>query len=258
MDISQLFSVKSKVVVVTGGSRGIGKMIASGFVSNGAKVYISSSTAEVCDQVADQLSQQGPGVCVSIPADLTKSEGIKRLVEELEKREDHLDVLVNNAGTSSHHELDTFPETKWDSVLNLNLNTPFFLTQALIPLLTAKCTHQDPSRVIMIGSIVASILPLTPGTYPYSVSKAALHRLAEVLAVDLGKRNVTVNTIAPGYFPTELTKHYNTEMVGTLIPVGRGGEPEDIVGTCIYLASRAGSFTNGATLVVDGGYKAKR
>ncbi|KAL1921461.1 uncharacterized protein VTP21DRAFT_11177 [Calcarisporiella thermophila] len=258
MEISQLFSVKNKVVVVTGGSRGIGEMIATGFVVNGAKVYITSRSAEVCDRVADKLSTRGPGVCVSIPADLYKPEGIKKFVEELEKRENHLDLLVNNAGAMASHEFDTFPEMDWNYVTGINLNTPFFLTQALIPLLTAKCTHQDPSRVIMIGSVAAYVLPRTPASYPYAASKAAIHHLTKALAADLGKRNIVVNAIAPGFFPTELAKRVDPEKMLAEIPVGRSGKPEDIVGACIYLASRASSYANGATLVVDGGYLAKR
>ncbi|KAL1919189.1 uncharacterized protein VTP21DRAFT_2571 [Calcarisporiella thermophila] len=259
MEISKLFTVKNKVVLVTGGGRGIGEMIATGFVSNGAKVYISSRSADVCDKVAARLCEQGPGQCISIPADLQSSEGIKRLVEELKKREDHLDVLVNNAGAYNSQEFEASTEAKWDEIIDLNLKAPYFLTKSLIPLLTAKSTPQDPSRVIMIGSITVWVNSSIP-TYMYSISKAGLHRMTEALAPLLGQRNITVNTIAPGILRSEMTKEvfsqFNESMISEFIkktiPAGRPGSAEDIAGTCIYLASRAGAYTNGATIVVDG------
>ncbi|KAL1919973.1 uncharacterized protein VTP21DRAFT_1119 [Calcarisporiella thermophila] len=259
MDISKLFDVKGKVVLVTGGSRGIGEMIATGFISNGARVYISSRSADVCEQVAAKLSKQGPGQCFSIPADLQTPEGVKRLAEELKNREDHLDVLVNNAGVNNSQDFDTYTEAKWDEIIDINLKAPYFLTKSLIPLLSVKNTPQDPSRVIMIGSI-ANWINVSVPNYAYSVSKAGIHRMTEALAPLLGTRNITVNTIAPGFFRSEMTKvgfsQFSettiNEFIKNAIPAGRTGTPEDIAGTCIYLASRAGAYTNGATIVLDG------
>ncbi|KAL1918250.1 uncharacterized protein VTP21DRAFT_2910 [Calcarisporiella thermophila] len=258
MDISKLFSVKGKVVLITGGSRGIGEMIATGFVSNGAKVYIASRSVDVCNQVAARLNGQGPGQCISIPADLKHLDGISQLVENLTNRENHLDILVNNAGVTNNQEFDTYTEESWNDIFDVNLKAPYFLTKALIPLLTAKCTQEDPSRVIMIGSIAAMINSPMP-SYVYSASKAGLHRMTEALAPLLGRRHITVNSIAPGVFPSEMTKDIISEEneaflseLKKAIPAGRIGESEDIAGTCIYLASRAGAYTNEATIVVDG------
>ncbi|KAL1917679.1 uncharacterized protein VTP21DRAFT_4072 [Calcarisporiella thermophila] len=259
MDISKLFSVKGKVVLVTGGSRGIGEMIANGFISNGAKVYIASRSTDVCNQVAARLNEQGPGQCISIPADLKNLDGINRLVEELMKQENRLDVLVNNAGVTNSQDFDTYTEESWDDLFDINLKAPYFLTKALIPLLSAKCTQADPSRVIMIGSVAAMINTPMPSYVVYNISKAALHRMTEALAPLLSYRHITVNSIAPGYFRSELTKDLVSEdndaflnKLKSAIPAGRFGESEDIAGTCIYLASRAGAYTNGATIVVDG------
>ncbi|KAL1914245.1 uncharacterized protein VTP21DRAFT_9085 [Calcarisporiella thermophila] len=259
MELSKLFDVKDKIVLVTGGGRGIGEMIATGFVSNGAKVYISSRSAKVCEEVATRLSKQGPGQCISIPADLQSPEGVNCLAEELKNREDHLDVLVNNAAIYNSQDFDSYTEAKWDELMDVNLKAPYFLTKALIPLLTAKSTPQDPSRVIMIGSIAAWVNSSVPN-YPYSVSKAGLHRMTEALAPLLGPRNITVNTVSPGFFRTDMTKDFLSqfsepvlnEFIKNVIPSGRTGTTEDIAGTCIYLASRAGAYTNGATIVVDG------
>ncbi|KAL1914535.1 uncharacterized protein VTP21DRAFT_8160 [Calcarisporiella thermophila] len=259
MDISKLFDVKGKIVLITGGSRGIGEMIATGFVSNGAKVYISSRSADVCGQVAARLNKQGPGQCISIPTDLQNPESLKHLAEELRKREDRFDVLVNNAGVYNQQDFDTYTEDKWDEIIDINLKAPYFLTKYLIPLLTSKSTQQDPSRVIMIGSVASKLNSAIP-TYFYCISKAGLQRMSEALAPLLSQRHITVNTIEPGLFRSEMTKDLFTqfsesvisELMKKRIPSGRAGEPEDIAGTCIYLASRAGAYTNGATIRVDG------
>ncbi|CAO3653507.1 unnamed protein product [Cunninghamella echinulata] len=256
MDVSNLFSVKDKVVLVTGGGRGIGEMIATGFVAAGARVYISSRSAEVCEKVAKELTAKGPGKCFSIPGDLQKLEDIKKIVEELSKFEDHLDVLVNNSGANWAAPIDQYPSQAFDKVVNLNLNRVFTLTQACLPLLRAKATHENPSRVINIGSINGLQPPSHMETYAYSSSKAAVHHLTKHLAGRLGKENILVNGIAPGAFMSKMmaeTLRKNGDRIIQGIPVGRIGSPEDIAGTCIYLSSRAGAYTTGAIVTVDGG-----
>ncbi|CAM0142223.1 hypothetical protein VKS41_002294 [Umbelopsis sp. WA50703] len=255
MDISQLFSVKDKVVVVTGGSRGIGEMIATGFVQSGAKVYISSRSAKDCDETSEKLNKLGPGKCIPLPADLQKTEDIKKLVAEIQKREKHIDVLVNNAGATWGATIDDYPEAAFNKVMNLNVKSIFLLTQACLPLLEAKATADVPSRVINIGSINGINIP-SHETYAYSASKAAVHQLTKHLAGKLGPRNILVNAIAPGSFQSKMMKE-TLEKFGDIIvatvPVGRIGSPEDIAGTALYLSSRAGQYTNGAVIVVDGG-----
>ncbi|KAL1923481.1 uncharacterized protein VTP21DRAFT_8461 [Calcarisporiella thermophila] len=255
MSFDNLFDVKDKVVLVTGGSRGIGEMIAAGFVAKGSKVYITSRSAKACDEVATRLNQKGPGQCISIPADLQKQSEINRLADELKKREQHLDVLINNAGANWAEPLDTYSEAGWNKVLNLNASAPFFLTQAMLPLLTAKGTQENPSRVIMIGSVDGIRVPIFE-TFAYSSAKSALHHVSRHLSAHLAPRGVTVNVIAPGPFESkmmaETMKRFGDVIKGSN-PLGRIGTPEDIAGTCIYLASRAGAYTNGSTIVVDGG-----
>ncbi|KAL1928457.1 hypothetical protein VTP01DRAFT_2813 [Rhizomucor pusillus] len=255
MDIEALFSVKDKVVLVTGGSRGIGEMIATGFVQAGAKVYISSRSAKACDEVAAKLNKLGPGSCIALPADLQKLDDVKKLVAELSKRESHLDVLVNNAGATWGAPLDDYPEAAFQKVMNLNVNRVFTLTQACLPLLRAKASSENPSRIINIGSINGVTVPGFE-TYAYSASKAAIHHLSRHLAGRLGRERITVNAIAPGSFPSKMmaeTLRKHGDAIVERVPVGRVGSPEDIAGTCIYLASRAGNYTTGATIVVDGG-----
>ncbi|ORX46118.1 NAD(P)-binding protein [Hesseltinella vesiculosa] len=255
MDLNKLFDVKDKVVLVTGGGRGIGLMITQGFVSAGAKVYIASRTAKVCDQVAAELTAKGPGVCVSLPADLSKLDECQRLAQELAKHEDHLDVLVCNSGTNYNAGINEYPDEMFDKVLTLNLKRIFSLTQACLPLLTAKSSAANPSRVINIGSI-DGIRPPVQATFAYSTSKAGLHHLTKHLAAQLAEEHILVNAIAPGAFRSKMmaaTLEAFEDVIVSKIPVGRIGEPEDIAGTAIYLASRAGAYTNGAVLVVDGG-----
>ncbi|KAI9307473.1 hypothetical protein BJ944DRAFT_153370, partial [Cunninghamella echinulata] len=250
-----LFDVKDKVVFVTGGGRGIGLMIATGFVSAGAKVYISSRTASVCDEVAKELSAKGPGKCISLPADLSKYDECQRVVQEFSKHEDHLDVLINNSGTNYNANIEEYPDEMFDKVLTLNVKRIFTLTQAFLPLLKAKAQADSPSRIINIGS-VDGIRPPPQTTFAYSTSKAGLHHLSKHLASQLGEEHVLVNTVAPGAYRSKMmaaTLDAFEEIIKSKIPVGRIGEPEDIAGTCIYLASRAGAYTTGAVIVVDGG-----
>jgi NAD(P)-dependent dehydrogenase (short-subunit alcohol dehydrogenase family) len=251
--MSDLFSIEGKTAVVTGGSRGIGLMIADAFVDAGARVYISSRKAEVCDAVADELSKRGE--CFSVPADLSTMEGVKQLADAVTDREDKLEILVNNAGAAWGAPIDEFPEAGWDKVMNLNVKGVFFLTQALLPLLRKAASDDDPARVINIGSIDGLRVPVLQN-YVYSASKAAVHMLTRHLAHHLVDERVTVNAIAPGPFPSKMTKfmfEMGEDVVAQNVPLGRAGQPEDVAGTAIYLSSRAGAYLTGAIIPVDGG-----
>ena len=253
MNVQDLFSIKGKVALVTGGSRGIGLMISRGFVQGGAKVYISSRKKEVCDQVARELSQIGE--CISIPADVSTTEGCKQIVEELSAREESLDILVNNAGAAWGAPLAEYPEAGFDKVMDTNVKAMFFLTRDLVPLLENAARPGDPSRVINIGSIDGIKVPSVEN-YAYAPSKAAVHHLTRVLAVRLGPRGITVNAVAPGPFESQMTKwlleNFQTKIEADC-PLGRIGSPEDMAGVAIYLASRAGAYVNGVVIPVDGG-----
>jgi NAD(P)-dependent dehydrogenase (short-subunit alcohol dehydrogenase family) len=251
--VKDLFSVKDKVVVVTGGSAGIGLMITRGFVENGARVYISSRKKDVCDRVAQELSEHG--TCVSLPANLSTEAGAKELAAAVTEREPEVHVLINNAGANWGAPLEEFPDSAWDKVLALNLKAVFHLTRALLPQLEKAASPGDPARVINIGSIDGLRVPMLH-TYAYSSSKAGVHHLTRVLAIQLAPRGITVNAIAPGPFRSKMmaaTLDQFGDAIVASCPLGRIGEPEDMAGATIYLASRAGSYVNGAVLVVDGG-----
>jgi NAD(P)-dependent dehydrogenase (short-subunit alcohol dehydrogenase family) len=253
INVQDLFSLKGKVALVTGGSRGIGLMIARGYLESGAKVYISSRKKEVCDETARRLSEIGE--CVSIPADLSSVEGCHALADELKRREPKLHILVNNAGAAWGAALEEFPEAGWDKVMDTNVKGVFFLTQRMIPLLEAAASPGDPARVINIGSIDGIKVPRVEN-YSYSPSKAAVHHMTRVLAVRLGERNITVNAVAPGPFESQMTKwmfeHMRPE-IEAWCPLKRVGSPADMAGVAIYLASRAGAYVNGTVIPVDGG-----
>jgi len=251
--VSDLFDIAGKTALVTGGSRGIGLMIARGYVHAGAKVYISSRKAEVCDEVAAELS--GTGVCTSVPADLSQPGECARLAAEIAAHEDRLHILVNNAGATWGAPLAEYPEDAWDKVLGLNVKAPFLLTQALVPLLEAAASADDPARVINIGSIDAIQVPMLE-TYAYSSSKAAIHQQTRHLARMLGPRNITVNAVAPGPFESKMmaeTLRNFGDAIARSSPLGRIGRPDDMAGVAIYLASRAGAYVTGAVIPVDGG-----
>lgn len=250
--MTDLFSIDGKTALVTGGSRGIGLMIARGFVEAGAKVYISSRKAEVCDEVAAELSKVGE--CVSIPADLSTEAECQRLAAAIAERESKLDILVNNAGATWGAPLETFDEAAWERVLSLNVKGVFHLTKFLTPLLQAAGSADDPARVINIGSIDGIHVPLLE-TYSYSASKAAVHQLTRHLAKRLAP-TVTVNAIAPGPFESKMmaaTLDAFGEQIAANAPMKRIGRPDDMAGTAIFLSSRAGSYLTGAVIPVDGG-----
>jgi NAD(P)-dependent dehydrogenase (short-subunit alcohol dehydrogenase family) len=251
--MSDLFSVSGKVALVTGGSRGIGLMIARGLVEGGARVYISSRKADVCDEVAADLSKAGH--CVSLPADLATEDACVQLAAALGEHEDRLHVLVNNAGATWGAPLADYPASAWDKLLDLNVKSPFFLTRACLPLLEAAATADDPARVINIGSVDGIQVPVME-TYAYSSSKAAVHQLTRHLARQLGRRHITVNAIAPGPFESKMmaeTLRNFGDSIAASSPLGRIGRPDDMAGTAIFLASRAGAYVTGAVIPVDGG-----
>ena len=263
MDFDGLFSVKGKTVVITGGSRGIGEMMAAGFLKNGAKVFISSRKADACAEAVERLKAYGEDV-MAIPSDMSTLVGVNHLVSELSKHTDSVDVLINNAGAAWGAPIDDFPEVGWDKVMDVNVKGVFFLTQKLLPMLRKSGTTEDPARVINIGSIDGLRTPamLTPS---YSASKAAVHHLTRVLSAHLVKDHITVNAIAPGPFPTYMLStgvgfggktegdDVDWEAIGENNPSGRVGLPSDAAGLAIFLASKAGSYVVGQTIALDGG-----
>ncbi|KAJ2892038.1 hypothetical protein GGI21_002820 [Coemansia aciculifera] len=256
MDIQSLFSVKGKVALITGGGSGIGLMIATGFVKNGAKVYITSRKAQVLERVASELTQMGPGQCVALACDLQSYEQTKKLASEVQRLEPQgINVLINNSGaTWGENDIESYPDQAWTKLLTLNVQRVFTLTQLLIPSLE-KAPGGGPASVINIGSIDGLKVPMliTPA---YAASKAAVHHLTRVLAANLGERNITVNAIAPGPFQSHMMKATLDSMqdvIASRIPMKRIGSPEDMAAACIFLASRGGAYVNGAVIPVDGG-----
>lgn len=250
MSLDKLFRLDGKVALITGGSRGIGKIIAKAYIEQGAKVYISSRKAPACEETAAEL---GPN-CISIPMDVSTVEGCKALAAAIAEREDHLDILVNNAGAAWGVPFEEFPEVGWDKVMDLNVKSPFFLTQALHGLLKKDASHEAPSKVINITSIDGQ--RLNPWeTYSYHASKSALIYLTKRMAARLVKDGIIVTSLAPGAFASEMNRaardHGDTVAKG--IPMQRIGNFEDMAGAAIFLASRASDYVVGDTLTVDGG-----
>ena len=249
--MKHLFSLEGRTALITGGSRGIGRMIAEGFLAHGARVYISSRKAAACDQAAAELSTLG--TCVSLPADVSTVEGAKALAAAFAALEGQLDILVNNAGAAWGAPFADFPESGWDKVVDLNLKAPFFLTQALHPQLCLAGKGRV-AKVINIASIDGvSVNPQE--TYSYAASKSGLIHLTRRMALRLAKDNIAVSAIAPGAFASDMNRDArdHADVVSARIPAGRVGTVEDMAGAAIYLASRAGDYVMGATLVVDGG-----
>ena len=249
--MQDLFSLKGRCALITGGSRGIGRMIAEGFLAQGARVYISARKAAACDKTAEELSALGP--CVSLPADVSTTQGVAALVKAFSAYESTLDILVNNAGAAWGAPFDEFPESGWDKVVDLNLKAPFFLTQALHGHLT-QAGKKQVAKVINIASIDGvSVNPQE--TYSYAASKSGLIHMTRRMALRLAKDNIAVSAIAPGAFASDMNKDArdHADVVSARIPAGRVGTSEDMAGAAIYLASRAGDYVVGSTLVVDGG-----
>ncbi|WP_370971093.1 SDR family oxidoreductase [Amycolatopsis sp. cg9] len=249
---TELFDLSGKRALVTGGTRGIGMMIARGLLQAGARVVISSRDAEACARAQEQLSAHGD--VRAIPADLSRHEECERL-SQLVTADGSLDILVNNAGAMWDEPLETFPDAAWDTVVDLNLKSPFWLVQALLPALRSAGTADDPARVINIGSIAAIHIPQRPN-YSYSSSKAALHQLTRVLAKELGPQRITVNAVAPGPFPSAMmaaTLDELGEAIAASAPLRRIGRDDDMAGVAVFLASRAGAYLTGTVVPVDGG-----
>lgn len=253
IQIGNLFSIHGKSALVTGGSRGIGQMIAHAFVANGATVYISARKAEACQQTADELAKIGH--CEAIAGDLSTDEGRAAVIAELQSKTTQLDILVNNAGASWGASFGEYPESGYDKVMDINVRAPFMMARDLLPMLEKDGTEEDPSRIINIGSIDGLRVSSVPN-FAYGPSKAAIHHLTRILAVELGRKHVTVNAIAPGPFESKMTEwllQEHGERIKRQCPLGRIGNPEDMAGLALFLASPAGAYVNGAVIPLDGG-----
>ncbi|BDX00855.1 SDR family oxidoreductase [Maricaulis maris] len=247
-----LFSLEGRVALITGGSRGIGEMIAEGYVRAGAKVYITARKAPECLATAERLSEFG--TCIALPGDASGADGAKALAAKFLEHESKLDILVNNAGAAWGAPLDEFPESGWDKVMDLNVKTPFFLIQALHSALKAAASPQQPAKVINIASIDGLSVNMME-TYSYAASKSGIIHLTKRLGLEMAKEHINVTAIAPGAFASSMNKvaRDHADMVSQGVPSGRVGEPSDMAGAAIFLASRAGDYVVGSTLVVDGG-----
>ena len=255
MNAAELFSVQDRVAVVTGGSTGIGRHIATGLAAAGATVYICARTQAKVTAAAAEISATTGGRCTGLVADLSTLAGIEALVAAVSTQEQAVHVLVNNAGTMADAPIDDYGEDEWDPVIDLNMKAPFFTLRKFLPLLRAGGTAERPASIINIGSVGA--LKVGPKeNYAYQASKSAIHWMAKSLAKRLGRDNITVNVIAPGFFESEMTVITSSEMrtmVESMVPRGRVGTPEDLAGAAIYLASRAGAYVTGSVIPVEGG-----
>lgn len=250
--MENMFDVSGKIALITGGSRGIGKMIAEGFVRAGVKTYITARNADACEETARELSEFG--TCIAIAKDMSTNQALDEFVEDFSTREDKLDILVNNAGAAWGAPFDEFPEDGWDKVMDLNVKSLFFLTQKCAPLLRAAASPEQPAKVINIASI-DGIYVTDNETYSYVASKAAVIHLTKRMAKHLIKDNINVNAIAPGAFASKMNRvtRDHPDAVAKSIPNKRIGRPEDMAGTAIYMASMAGDYLVGTTINVDGG-----
>ena len=250
--MNNFFSVAGKIAVVTGGSSGIGAMIARGFVENGVKTYITSRKLEQLQHTADELSALGE--CIAIQSDLSTMAGVDAFADEMLKRESKIDILINNAGAVWGAPIEDFPESGWDKVMDLNVKSIFFLSKRLLPALREAGETDEPSRIVNIASVNGVTHPRM-NNYSYSASKAAVIQLTRHMAADLRPSNVNINGIAPGFFPSKMTKHVmeHEQMFSNNLPARRIGELADVAGTAIYLCSRASNYVCGHTVVLDGG-----
>lgn len=256
--VDELFSVRGKVALVTGGATGIGRMIATGLVQAGARVLVASRKGEDCARVADELNGlEGDGSAVGFNGDVGSEAGVIALVQEVKARTEELNILVNNAGVSWGAGYEEFPHAAWARVMAVNVAGLFTLTRDLTPLMCAAANDADPARVINLGSVMGT-QPLADGAYSYTASKAAVHHLTRTLAEELAGRRITVNAFAPGPFQSRMTafatgRKDQVERVSARVPLGRIGAPDDVAGATIYLCSRAGAYITGAVLPIDGG-----
>ncbi len=255
MPVSNLFDVGGKVALVTGGAHGLGRMMAQGLLEAGARVYITSRKADAAERAAGELGAYGQ--CVGLAADLGQPEAAASLAQQLREHESRLDILINNAGRTWGAPLASFPDKAWGSVMAVNVQAPFTLVRELLDLLQAAGSAGAPSRVINIGSLAGAVVERL-NAYSYAASKAAIQHLSRVLAADLAAHHIAVNVIVPGFFPTQMTAHIRgdaAELANLIarVPLGRLGRPDDIVGACLFLCSRAGSYLTGAALFLDGG-----
>lgn len=261
LSLNSVFGLEGKVALVTGGGRGLGRSIAEGFLAAGAaKVYIASRDLDALEETAKELSPDGN--CVAIQANLAHLEGVRALAAEIASCEDKLHILVNNSGTAWGAPMKDFPEKGWDKTFDLNLKSPFYLTGELRELLSKGGTHEDPARVINIGSIAGEVAT-SLGAYPYGLSKGAIHQLTQMQALEFAGEHITSNAIAPGRFPSKMTEYvmedkerYEKEVEG--IPLKRWGRDEDIAGTALFLAGSSGAYVTGAIIPVDGGSRLSR
>ncbi len=256
MDLNTLFSLNGKVAIVTGGSRGIGKMIAQGLLQAGAKVYITARKKGACEETAAELSEFGP--CLAIPADVGTPEGRAELMNAFCEKEDSLHILINNAGTNWGEVFEKYPDDAFEKVLHLNVSALFSMTRDFVHLLEKAATKEDPARVVNIGSMDGLHIPTVSrtGTYAYTSSKAAVHHLTRNLAVALGPRYITVNAIAPGFFPSRMTDFIFDKYLPDIEEnslMKRVGRPEEMAAVAVYLCSKGGAYTDGVVIPVDGG-----
>lgn len=252
--LDTLFSLNGKTALVTGGAKGIGRMVSESLLQAGARVYISSRSAQDCEAAAAEMAALGE--CRAFPYDLSSVDNITALAADIEQAGHGLDILVNNSGATWGAPLEEFPESGWDKVMDLNVKSPFYIVQKLLPLLKAAASKEDPARVINIASI-AALVAGTQSAYSYMASKAAITHLSRGLALDLAKDHIAVNAIAPGFFPSKMTRHLSTEegleMLNAITPLGRIGQPDDIGGLTIFLCSAAGAYMTGSVIPIGGG-----
>lgn len=253
----ELFDLTGKVALVTGGATGIGRMAAEGLVSAGARVLIASRKAEACEAVAQELNQIGPGSAEGFGGDVGSEDGIAALVEALKSRTDRLDILMNNAGRTWGAPLGDYPHAAWGKVLDLNVTGMFHLTQALVPMLEAAGSTDDPARIVNVGSVMGEI-PKGQGAYAYAVSKGAVHHMTRILANELTQKGITVNAIAPGPFMSKMMAfaighEEGRRKTAATVPIGRVGREEDVAGVLQFLCGRGGSYISGAVIPLSGG-----